>query len=165
MERRVVVMALCLRAALRPQATRQGIESVVGKLNFCFGFSPHLRSVLFDVYHWIEKTKEKNLRVAPLWHSVRGELLVAAIMLPAAQTCLDAPWCPRAECMDAAPGGHGRAWARLPQEVVEEMARWGDQRLPATNLHSEAGICLDDEGRCLLMRFRLPPNVKWHTLP
>eukprot|EP00972_Heterocapsa_arctica_P001512 218515-Heterocapsa_arctica.AAC.1 len=42
---------------------------------------------------------------------VWGEVLVCCILMPLMQHNLDSPYCERLESYDAAPGGHGRAWA------------------------------------------------------
>eukprot|EP00974_Lingulodinium_polyedra_P056824 5466923-Lingulodinium_polyedra.AAC.1 len=55
------------------------------------------------------------------------ELVSAALTLPLAVMRLgeaSAPWCPRVVCFDAAPGGHGAAYASV---AVDEVQRWAQR--------------------------------------
>lgn len=61
-----------------------------------------------------------------LWQdrNVVKELAISALLLPFAEMSLGqerAPWSERVVCSDAAPGGHGLAYARVP---TSELAAW-----------------------------------------
>ena len=98
------------------------VDRWVGELSFALGFRTCARSVLQDVYAWLDQHRNKSKR-ALLWPSVVSEIIIAYILLPFLQTNLRAPWCTRVECSDAAPGGHGRAWAYFPTSLVAEASR------------------------------------------
>ena len=96
--------------------------------------------------------------------SVWGELAVSALLAPLKQADLRAPYCQRLECVDAAPGGHGRAWARFDADLIHEVCRLSDGPGAPTSLYSEYGIDLDKQGRCPLLRVRLPNPGHWCTV-
>eukprot|EP00972_Heterocapsa_arctica_P037517 5524037-Heterocapsa_arctica.AAC.1 len=62
------------------------------------------------------------LPCGPLW----GKLAMMAIMVPVLASWLDAEWSGRVETSDAAPCGHGRAWATFPQDTALVLARFAD---------------------------------------
>jgi len=138
------------------------LEVILGRFGFVHGFQPCLRSIFMVSYQWIATRKSEGRRGGLLPQSVRDEVLLAGLMLPHACCSLDAPWCPRLECFDAAPGGHGRAWSTFNAEVVAEVARWADAKVARTYLLPGSGIEEDVNGRCPLFRVRLP-DAKWWT--
>eukprot|EP00972_Heterocapsa_arctica_P096295 14207099-Heterocapsa_arctica.AAC.1 len=72
--------------------------------------------------------------------------------MPFAQVDLDAEWCNRLEMSDASPGGHGRAWACFPTDLISHVARHADSKAPYTCLNLEHGIEVDEQNRCPLKR-------------
>ena len=159
--RRVDLLAATLTLLGQQLVYRKDVERLVGKHGYCQGYRHCLRSTCSHVYVWLESLPLKGRKPVawcPLsWH----ELLLSAILLPFAEQDLDAEWCTRLECTDAAPGGHGRAWATLPEESVRHIARWADHRAPYTMLGDGFGIDVDLEGRCALARVALPPVPHW----
>ena len=95
---------------------------------------------------------------------------MGAVLLPLAQRDLRAPFHPRMECYDAAPGGHGRAWASFSPDLIAEDARWSDQKTPYTGLAGKGGSFgdfgpqLDEFGRCPMHRIKLPESPHWHKV-
>lgn len=87
-------------------------------------FRPALRSVLFATHRWLQVGREAALK--QLWQDIAvvKEITISAVLLPFAEMSLgeaDAPWSERVVCSDAAPGGHGLAYARVP---LDEVAVW-----------------------------------------
>eukprot|EP00974_Lingulodinium_polyedra_P030620 2948380-Lingulodinium_polyedra.AAC.1 len=75
--------------------------------------------------------------------------------MPAAMSWVGAPWACRVEAADAAPGGHGRAWAEFPVEVVAALSRASDTKGGYTHLGMEEGELLE-AARCPMQRVRWP---------
>ncbi|CAE8649552.1 unnamed protein product [Polarella glacialis] len=85
--------------------------------------------------------------------------------MPLLKADLDSPWCDRLELSDAAPGGHGRAWARFPEGVIIDIARYADVRKVHTSLNTEFGIEVDAQYRCPLFRVEVPFSEHWNVAP
>lgn len=140
------------------------VDRWVGKLSFALGFRACARSILQDVYAWLDQHRNRSKR-AQLWPSVVSEIIIACIMLPFLQTDLRAPWCTRVECSDAAPGGHGRAWAYFPTSLVAEASRLCTNKGAYTNISTEFGIEMNADGVCPLQQVRLPyDSYSWKTV-
>ena len=140
------------------------VDRWVGKLSFALGFRACARSVLQDVYAWLDQHRNRTKR-AQLWPSVASEIVIACILLPFLQSNLRAPWCTRVECSDAAPGGHGRAWAYFPTPLVAEASRLCTNKGAYTNISTEFGIEMNAEGVCPLQQVRLPyDSYSWKTV-
>lgn len=162
-ERRLLCLAAILWLLGRDVVWVKDVERVVGKLSYCMSFRSCCRSVL--VYVWMVGHAHMRKQPQALSPAAWYELLLAALALPLMQHDLSADWCCRSEACDAAPGGHGRAWAHLPLPVIQEMARWADTKAVRTNIPTEFGIEVDDADKCPLARVRLPQDcVEWHTL-
>ena len=160
-ERRVRLMASAFLFSGRRWGSVKQLEVLLGRFGFVHGFQPCLRSIFMDCYSWIATRKSEGRRGGLLPQSVRDEVLLAGLLLPHASCSLDAPWCPRLECFDAAPGGHGRAWSTFDTEVVAEVARWADSKSARTYLFPGPGIEENAHGRCPLFRVRLPEASWW----
>ena len=145
--RRLLVMAAIMECVRRPTLLVNHMEVILGKIGYCFSFQPCLRSYLQECYTWLEDRRRRGARWGRVPRVAREELLACAIMMPQAQSFLDAEWCCRLECYDAAPGGHGRAWAVLPSDIIAEAARWSDAKIGVTDLRSPYGISLDEAGK------------------
>ena len=140
------------------------VDRWVGKLSFALGFRACARSILQDVYAWLDQHRNRSKR-AQLWPSVVSEIIIACILLPFLQTDLRAPWCTRVECSDAAPGGHGRAWAYFPTSLVAEASRLCTNKGAYTNISTEFGIEMNADGVCPLQQVRLPyDSYSWKTV-
>ena len=159
--RRLDLFAATLALLGQQLVYRKDVERLVGKHGFCQSYRPCLRSTFSQVYVWLERLPLQGRKPVAWCPSAWHEVLMSAILLPFAEQDLDAGWCPRVECTDAAPGGHGRAWATLPLDSVQHIARWADHRAPYTTLGDGFGVDVDVEGRCSLARVTLPPVGHW----
>jgi len=140
------------------------VDRWIGKFSFALGFRSCARSILQDEYSWLDIHRKGSKR-AWLWPAVRNEMIMACILLPFLQTNLRAQWCSRVECSDAAPGGHGRAWATLPVDLVAEAARLCTNKGVYTNISTEYGVELNSDGICPLQQVRLPfDKYKWQIV-
>jgi hypothetical protein len=139
------------------------VERLNGELGYDSGFRTCTRSVLQDIYPWIEAHRSVRRTRLPLAASALGELAVSALLAPFKQVDMRAPYCPRLECVGAAPGGHGRAWANFDPDLIHELCRLYDGPGAPTSLYSEYGIDLDKKGRCPLLRVKLPSPGHWCT--
>lgn len=113
-----------LRLATQHRPGRSYAERAVGKLGHAHMFRPALRSVLCATHRWLQSVREAGLK--QLWQdfTVMKERTISALLLLFAEMCLGeaaAPWSERVVCSNAAPGGHGLAYARVPRE---EVAAW-----------------------------------------
>ena len=91
--------------------------------------------------------------------------MMAAFLLPLCVSDLDSDWRSRVECSDAAPGGHGRAWACFPESSVHDIARLSECKVPYTSLQKEFGIDLDAHYKCPIARVGLSEPKRWRTAP
>ena len=163
-ERRVVVMAAVLEVIGSRCLGLSQVEALVGRLQYCLSFQPCLRCLLSSVYDWIALLRSSGRKAAVLPQRAREELFLAALVLPLACANLDAPWCRRVECYDACPGGHGRAYTDLDEDLVSKAARWSEAKVGITDLSSPYGLDLDDAGRCCLRRITLPDGMWWKEI-
>ena len=90
---------------------------------------------------------------------------MAAFQLPLCISDLDSDWCSSVECSDAAPGGHGRAWACFPESVVRDIARLSECKVPYTSLQTEFAIELDAHNKCPIARVELLEPKRWSIAP
>ena len=139
------------------------VDRWLGKLSFALSFKPCARAVLQDIYTWLSEHRGKAVR-AKLWPSVRAEIAVSLTLIPFLEVNLRADWCSRVEASDAAPGGHGRAWAHVHTGVVAEVSRLSSHKGVYTNLQSEHGVALNEKGECPLQQVKFPVDShKWKT--
>lgn len=139
------------------------VDRWLGKLSFALSFRPCARSILQDIYTWLSRHRGICKR-AELWPSVRAEIVMSVILIPFMQSDLRAQWCKRVEASDAAPGGHGRAWTQMSEDLVAEASRLCCHKGVYTNLQSEYGISLDQKGECPMQQVSMPlHNYKWST--
>ena len=139
------------------------LERILGKFEFSFGIQPCLRSIFDHVYRWRDALLTQGKKTGVLTGAAREELLVAAFLLVHARVCLDAPWCGRVECFDAAPGGHGRAYCQVPPSEAAEMGKYSEAKTAHPFLR-DVGVNLDAEKRCPLYRVTIPEGVHWHEI-
>ena len=165
LQRRCSLVCATLYVLGRVRVCVQFVERLVGKHGYCQSFNSCTRSTFQQVYRWIQDHRAQRRAFGALDAAAWSELLMSTILLVDMQTELDVPWCPRVECYDAAPGGHGRAWSCLSLDVVREMARLSDCKYPHTCLHKEHGVELDSEGKCPMKRLVLPKHLHWYTVP
>lgn len=88
------------------------------------GTRSHVPTRARATHHWLQARREAGLE--QLWQdtNVVQKLAISALLLPFAEMAFweaNAPWSERVVCSDAAPGGHGLAYARVPRE---EVAAW-----------------------------------------
>jgi len=155
-EKRLLIAGAALDLMGQPQPRVQAVESVTGKFGFCHSVVPACRNIFCHIYPWCIGNREEKNWTAPWTSGAWGEIAMSVIMLPMCCCDLDAEWKTRLETSDAAPGGHGRAYAQVPKDTIKEMARWSDQRTPYTNLSSDIGIDLGEDGKCCMHRVSLP---------
>ena len=147
----------------QPTVVVKDIERLVGKYGFCHSARPPARSLFEVVYPWLQRQRAARKRCAVLPDNVWIELMLAALFLPFYQFDISAPFSTRVECTDASMTGLGRAWATMPTEIVQEMARLTDAAKVYTNLSLPWGIGLTAEQKCPLRRLKLPVHkVFWH---
>ena len=111
--------------------------------------------MLSDTFQWLAQHRGRQGRAA-LWPSVHLELLMALLLVPRMESCLSQPWSARVEAADASPGGHGRAYAEFPPELVKDLARLSDHKGCYTNLSLPWGIECDGSEVCPLQRCHWP---------
>lgn len=116
------------------------VERINGKLGYDSSFRACTRAVMQDVHPWTHAHRSTRRVRQPIPASVWGELAMTAILAPLKQVDLRAPYCNRLECVDAAPGGHGRAWAAFDSKVVHELCRVSDGPGAPTSLYTDYGI-------------------------
>ena len=86
------------------------------------------------------------------------------VLIPFLEVDLRAAWSSRVEASDAAPGGHGRAWTNMESELVSEVARLSSHKGVYTNLRTEFGVSLDEQGQCPMQQVKLPiSSYQWKT--
>jgi hypothetical protein len=113
----------------------------------------------------LQQIRDGPHRRVPWPVDVWQEVCMATLLLPVTQMDLGAPFCERVEITDASLTGFGRAWARLPEDVVADICRLSDSRGIYTNLSFDTGVALSEVGRCALEKVRWPlDDVKWTTL-
>ena len=164
-QRRVEAMAATLGVLGQRRPLVKAVERLVGKVSYCQAFCPPSRSVFEGVYEWLVHQRAVNAARSELWPRVWAELFMAAMLLPVTCSELDVEWCERLECTDAAPGGHGRAWASVPVSTVRSIAQLADCKAPHTSLHKEFGLDLDHEYKCPIARVELPLLSHWSEAP
>ena len=139
------------------------VDRWLGKLSFALSFKACARAVLQDIYTWLAEHRGKSIR-ARLWPSVRAEIVVSMVLIPFLEVDLRAAWSSRVEASDAAPGGHGRAWTNMESELVSEVARLSSHKGVYTNLRTEFGVSLDEQGQCPMQQVKLPiSSYQWKT--
>ena len=139
------------------------VDRWLGKLSFALSFKACARAVLQDIYTWLAEHRGKSIR-ARLWPSVRAEIVVSMALIPFLEVDLRAAWSSRVEASDAAPGGHGRAWANMESGLVSEVARLSSHKGVYTNLRTEFGVSLDEQGQCPMQQVKLPiSSYQWKT--
>lgn len=148
---------MCFRLASRTTAPGKSLERVIGKVGFCHGYQPCLRSLFQEVYRLRKVMEDEGARCIRLTRRAREELLMAAVTMPLAVSQLDCEWSPLLECFDAALGGHGRAYCRFPEETIAELARWSMTKKGVyVGLSLKYGIAVGEDERCPLYRVSLP---------
>ena len=164
--RRTKHMGVNLTLALQAKVTPKDLERAVGLSSFDCLFRTCVRSVFQQVFVDSHTTTAKASHALCDWTPESWlEIVLVTVLTPLAQHSLDSAWTTRLEAYDASPGGHGRAWARLPLETISDMARWIDQASPATNLQGDFGIDVNDAGMCPLRRLRIPYVGHWSCAP
>eukprot|EP00971_Amphidinium_carterae_P289191 5742148-Amphidinium_carterae.1 len=140
------------------------MERLVGKLGFIMSLRPAGRSTLFWTYRWMGRCKDQDVLAAALPQEVAVELLTAALLLPHMYFNTSLPWTQRVVCSDAAPGGHGLAWAHWPATLVRDACRLSDTK-GARSFHSVPGGLLPDaDSKVPLHRVNLPlKGYSWTT--
>lgn len=159
-KRRRELMAATFELLSMRMPSVHSVERLVGKLSYVHAFAPSCRSIFAEVYKWLERYREKKARRAPWCPEAWGELMASAWLAPTMCSWLGSAWRRRIECSDAAPGGHGLAWADFPPEAVAALARVAE-----TSLRLPCGVLLGGDGRCALDRVVLPASVGWRTAP
>ena len=154
-QKRLAILEAGIHLIAQQRPLVGAVDRWVGKLSYALSFRSCARSILQDIYTWLDQHRNRCKR-AYLWPSVRSEILMACILLPFMQIDLRAPWNTRVECSDAAPGGHGRAWTAYPEGLVSEAARLCTNKGIYTNIHIQHGVELTEEGVCPLQQVRLP---------
>ena len=116
-----------LHASRLRSLSGMALEVILGHAGFCFLVRRPLLSIFGKVYAFVQA---HYCAPAPLWLSVRRELINAAYLLPLAFSDLRRPWSPTVWCVDAAPvviAAMRSSWAtRSVAEVgrLEERWRW-----------------------------------------
>ena len=77
---------------------------------------------------WLQHIRAGQHHRVPWPTDVWQEVRMATILPSATQMDLGAPFCERVEITDASLTGLGRAWARLPEDVVVDICRLSDNR-------------------------------------
>ena len=101
--------------------SRRSLERLVGKFGFIHTFRAPLRASFGEMYRFLDAAREQRLTRTALPEVCWWELMEAACLAPLAQMELSAPWSPVVQCSDAAPGGHGLAYAYVG---AAEAKRW-----------------------------------------
>ena len=154
----------CFTVLGRWEVASLTVERLNGKQGYDDFFRPCIRSVKQTIYGWMEAHRDARRSLRSLPSAVWGELAVSAVLAPLKQANLQAAYCRRVECYDAAPGGHGRAWVLFPEDTVHTICRLADGPGVRTSLREPSGMVLTQEGRCPLARVRLPASPHWHTV-
>lgn len=163
-QKRLSILEAGLHLIVQRRPLVGAVDRWVGKLSYALSFRACARSILQDIYTWLDVHRNRSKR-AYLWPSVRSEMMMACILLPFMQIDLRAQWSARVECSDAAPGGHGRAWTSYPSGLVSEISRLCTNKGIYTNIRTEHGVELNEEGVCPLQQVRIPVDeYSWKTI-
>ena len=111
--------------------TSETLEKIVGHVVFASLFLPSafIRGAGHVQLH-PRQPRRKGVSLA--WPSVRYEMWIAASLLPLASANLSANRFPRVACTDAAPNGIGGCFKTLAPERCEEVGKWEEMALPAS---------------------------------
>ena len=143
---------------------RRVVERVVGKLGHCQTFRPALRGSFGTIYGWLHDLRERRIGRSALPAVCWWELMEASLLALLAQMELSAPWAPTVQCTDAAPGGHGLAYAQAPVPEIQRWVRYCSFRGDYTTL-KEDGELYPGPGRCHLVVANLPlKDYHWHEV-
>ena len=143
---------------------RRGIERVVGKLGHCHAFRPSLHGSFGTIYRWLHGLREGRIGRSALPAVCWWELMEASLLAPLAQMELSAPWAPTVQCTDAAPGGHGLAYAQALVREIQRWVRYCSFRGDYTTL-KEDGELYPGPDRChLVVANLLLKGYHWHEV-
>ena len=112
-----------LRLLSQQFVTLFSMERWMGKASFAQMFKAGARSIFSHAYRWMQGLRARGRRRAKLDPGTRDEVFMFCMLAPFLQFSFKADWNPRVEMSDASPGGHGRAWATMPLEVVRGAAQ------------------------------------------
>ena len=104
----------------RGSCSGQELEVLVGHMTFVALIRRELLSILHGTYRFVKK---QYLVKAPLWQSVKEELLAFSGAMVFLEAKWDDEWLPGVYQTDASPWGFGVAYARWPVQAVADAGR------------------------------------------
>ena len=143
MGRRFVLMILLLYASRLQWVSAYLVESLLGNVTFSFLFRRPLLAVLQTIFSSAEDDRSK---LRPLSRAAAGELTLAALLLPLAQSDLRAPALPGVWSVDASPDGGGITHAAASSGQARELFRLREKRGGYSKLESPARCALREQG-------------------
>ena len=141
--RRCVFMILLLYASSLQWVSAYLVEALLGNVTFSFLFRRPLLAVLQTIFSNAEADRS---RLRPLSRAAAGELTLAALLLPLAQSDLRAPALPGVWSVDASPEGGGITHAAASPAQAQELFRLREKRGSYSKLESPARCALGDLG-------------------
>ena len=118
-------LALAIRSLLAAQeVSGKTLEHVIGHFTWA---ALARRETLCLIQHCYSFIKSNYLKKAPLWDSVRKELLWAHHLLPLLEARLDLPWNSLVTCSDSSPYGFGVVEKHIDVESVKSLGRQSER--------------------------------------
>ena len=162
-EVRLISAALLVATSFAPGLDL--VEKVVGRCGYAHSFRTVLRSVFEATYPWKHSARERRWRRVPMGFDVCIEFVLAALTLPLAQLDFQREWSDLVTASDAAPGGHGLAYIRLPVPEVQSWARVAAHRGDYGLLLQESHLQAPEERHRRLQGAILPLSEhRWATV-
>ena len=157
LEKRALLLQADLHIISRAWARLKLIERFVGKVGFALSFKTCARSLIQEIYVWIQDCRDRGVAGLSLCPAARAEIIAVCALVPLLEIDLAAPFCGRVEASDARPGGHGRAWAQWSDHDVHEACRLVEGRGWYTSLSSQFSLSDVDERQCAAQQLKFDP--------
>eukprot|EP00971_Amphidinium_carterae_P115155 2280884-Amphidinium_carterae.1 len=162
--KRALLFAATLHFLSRRCVTKFDVQRMVGKHAFVHSFRPSCRSIFSHCYTFLQALDGVPARQSVVLPGlVWEEFVVSCILLPLMVVPLSVPWNCRLMCSDAAPGGHGLAWAAISSADAAQLGRLADMKTVHAR-KTEFALAASHDEPCLLSKITLPKTGFWHEV-